>query len=124
MKIQKQFIPFFLLLSIAWLTGCATIAGDPNAPRVESPEERLAAFEIAYQEILRTATRWRVEGSLSDSAIAKFDQAFDQYEAARTAALAALYVRTAASAAESDQAITNVAIALGALRSLLQANKP
>jgi len=124
MKIQKQFIPFFLFLSIAWLTGCATMAGDPNTPQVESPEERLAALEIGYQEILRTATRWRAEGSLSDSAIAKFDQAFDQYEAARTVAYAEMYLRTEASAAKSDQAITNVAIALGGLRSLLQENKP
>lgn len=105
----KQYNYLFLLL-VFGLSACAT------TPDLQTYEERMAALEIGYQEILRTSTRWKKEGRLSYNAIQRLDSAFDQYESLRNTALAV--IRTGDLMA-SEQAIDNVSSVLTGLRTLL-----
>ena len=52
--------------------------------------ERFTAIEIAYKNILDTATQYVIEGRLDNNQIDQLRTAFDKYEAARDIALVAL----------------------------------
>lgn len=112
-----RFINVFFLawLAIA-LSACALFHTPP-----ETNTERLAAAEIAYQEILSTAIVWRQEGRLSSSDIRKFNDAFDAYETARNAARAALLIGDDVKAAA---AVGKTSSALAALRTLAREYEP
>ena len=82
---KKYFSQYlFLIVAVFALQACQTM----HAP--ETVNERLATVEIGYQSVLKTATRWRTEGRLTDEQVAKFDQLFDDYESRRSLVKAAL----------------------------------
>lgn len=102
---------WFLFLVSFLVAGCASMA------KPETLTERLAAMEISYQEALKTATTWRKEGRLSEKQIADFNDAFDEYELYRNAAKAAVNL---GDLAEAEDSADKVAVALAALRVLVQ----
>jgi hypothetical protein len=87
----------------------------------ETVTEKLAAAEIAYQEILSTAITWREEGRLSSSDVRKFNEAFDAYETVRNATRAALLIGDDVKAAA---AMGQTSSALSALRTLATEYEP
>lgn len=110
----RQYQPLLYIILLIGLCACATV------PDLKTNEERLAAIEIGYQQVLQTATRWKAEGRLSTETINQFTAAFDGYEAARNAALVAIDL---ADAAEAQTAVNRTSQALTALRDLIARNQ-
>lgn len=110
MQNLKSYWTLGLLLIL--LQGCVGLGG----PTPETVNERLAAAEISYQEVIKTATLYRQQGQLSQSQIESIDDAFDQYEKARDAARAALQL---ADIATADEKAGQVAKVLQSIRNIL-----
>jgi len=66
----------FLVVAVLGLASCASLGTFNN------PEQK---FEIAYQEILITATNMAKQNRLSDSQMKKLDSLFEDVEVARSA---------------------------------------
>ena len=94
-------------LLFVFLVGCASI---------DTTNKRIAAMEITYQEIMKTAILYKREGRLSPAQIKEINALFNTIDQSRDLILMAMNAKNDALA--RDQLIS-INAALGALRTIL-----